>query len=87
MPRRSSSGSYLQKWGLPGRPLFALTGCLALSIAPPARAQVKTDAHKQVEQLVERERCELEAGRRNRSGITPSLAITRRRVPRCCRRN
>jgi aminobenzoyl-glutamate utilization protein B len=53
MPRRSSSGSYLQKWGLPGRPLFALTGCLALSIAPPAPAQVKTDAHMQVEQLVE----------------------------------
>jgi aminobenzoyl-glutamate utilization protein B len=53
MPRRSSSGSYLQKWGLPGRPLFALTGCLALSVAPPARAQAKIDAHKQVEQLVE----------------------------------
>ena len=53
MPRRSSSGSYLPKCGLPCRPLFALTGCLALSIAPPARAQAKTDAHKQVEQLVE----------------------------------
>ena len=32
---------------------LCLTGCLALSIAPPARAQAKTDAHKQVEQLVE----------------------------------
>lgn len=53
MPRRSSSGSYLPKCGLPCRPLFALTGCLALSIAAPARAQVKTDAHEQVEQLVE----------------------------------
>ena len=53
MPRRSSSGSYLQKCGLLGRPIFALAGCLALSVAPPARAQAKTDAHKQVEQLVE----------------------------------
>lgn len=53
MPRRSFSGSNLQKCGLLGRPLFALTGCLALSIAPPAQAQAKTDAHKQVEQLVE----------------------------------
>jgi hypothetical protein len=53
MPRRSSAGSYLRSCRLLGRPLFALTGCLALSIAPPARSQAKSDAHKQVEQLVE----------------------------------
>lgn len=53
MPERSFSLSCLQKCRLPGRLLFALTGSLALSIAPLARAQVKSDAHKQVEQLVE----------------------------------
>jgi aminobenzoyl-glutamate utilization protein B len=53
MPESSSHGSCLQNCRLRSLRLFALTSCIALSISPPVRAQAKSAAHKQVEQLVE----------------------------------
>lgn len=53
MPESSSHGSCLQNCRLRSLRLFVLTSCIALSISPPVRAQAKSAAHKQVEQLVE----------------------------------
>jgi aminobenzoyl-glutamate utilization protein B len=53
MPEPSSHGSGLQNCRLRSLRLFVLTSCIALSISPLVRAQAKSAAHKQVEQLVE----------------------------------
>jgi aminobenzoyl-glutamate utilization protein B len=53
MPEPSSHGTCLQNCRLRSLRHFVLTSCIALSISPLARAQAKSAAHKQVEQLVE----------------------------------
>src|SRR5438477_6912174 len=53
MPELSSHGSRLQNSRPRSLRLFVLTSCIASSISPLVRAQAKSAAHKQVEQVVE----------------------------------
>jgi aminobenzoyl-glutamate utilization protein B len=53
MPEPASDGTCLQNCGLHSLRLFVLASCIALSISPLVRAQAKSAAHNQVEQLVE----------------------------------
>jgi len=76
MPELSSHGSCLQNCRLRSLRLFVLTSCIALSISPLAIAQVKSAAHKQVEEPGRGERSELEAG------IETDLGLCRARVSR-----
>ena len=53
MPESFSRGYCLPKCGLRSTQLVILTGCLVSSIAPIAKAQAQSAAHKEVAQLVD----------------------------------